>query len=191
MTRFLLLQNVQLIAAVIVFSNSAKAEYQKNYFNVNKMYCYTELTNEKFNDAVTIAKRVKKHSQGRMYTVIWFDDFVGLAEGFFQRKEIKKLITTLKNFNCVAIFGAHRIKGEVSTLGRQMATNVFMGQTTEQNDVEEMWSMWGKVANNGFKKEEFMDMVNTLPDHNFLHFDRAKNIITQITAPTDMPVYRI
>ncbi len=82
LARYLMLQNVHLIACVIVFSNTADENYLKNYYCVNRRYCYTEFNEKNFKNALTIARRIKDNSDGKMYTVIWFDDFVGMVITF-------------------------------------------------------------------------------------------------------------
>lgn len=191
MVRHLMLQHVSKIAAVILFGNTADRNWEKNYSCINRMYCYETFTEEKFEEARKIAKRVKKHSKGEMWTVFWFDDFAGLCKGFFEKKEIQKVITTLKNDNIVLFFGAHRIKGQISTLGREMATNWFMGQTAEVNDLDEMWNMCGRLADNGLSRQEFDNILTRIPKQTFLHYDRANNHMTQVSAPNKLPKYRI
>ncbi len=101
------------------------------------------------------------------------------------------MITTAKNKNAVLMFGAHRMKGVLSTLARQMSSKVFMSKTTEPNDVEGMWNIWGKVASNALTKDDFTDTINHLPKNHFLFFNMEDSSLTQVHVNPPYKPFRI
>lgn len=133
--KFQLLEHAHEIACCLLWSNIGIVEYDTNYNFVDKRYVRDTWDGPEFLEKAVfaIADQIKNHYNGKKYTVLIFDDCIGMLKGLFEKEETKKLIIELLHYNVVCFVTSHEVQKFVTTLMRNNYTDLFAFANSEPN----------------------------------------------------------
>lgn len=190
--KFLLLEHVEQITCVALFSNTGIHGYEKNYSFLNPRYIFDEW-NPTFirGQFLPLIQKIHKNDPSK-HSLLIFDDSIGMAKSLFGSPDSKRLITTLRHYGCSLIISLHQLQSEASTLIRNNITDLFLFRQTEPNGINIMYENYGKGSSNLSNKSEFTDTLMHLEDFNFLHYTRRTSRFQKSIIPYSlMPNFRI
>jgi GTPase SAR1 family protein len=188
--RYLILENIQNIVGMVVFSNTGKDTWNTNYSFVNQRYVYDEWDETLIPKLIELGRKIKKANPNH-HLLLVFDDSIGMAKSMFTNKDSKRLLTTLRHYNISIVISVHQLQVEVSTLIRNNLKDIFLFQQSEVNGLKLLADTWGKPSNNLNDPKEFINKVSTLPKNTFMHYNKESHEWKSGQCPYPIPEYRV
>lgn len=188
--KYLLLEQLQNIAGVVVISATGIDSYSTNYSFLNKKYIYDSWSDDFISRICKLGKKIKKHDPSK-HLVLIFDDSIGIAKGLFKKEENKKIFTQLRHFNISVLISQHQIQNETTTLIRKNAKDVILFCESEVNGLKMLYESFGRSSANLSQFSDFEQKIRGLPKYHFLHWNRDTKIFVEGSAPSDLPNFRI
>lgn len=192
LVKYLMFEHRNDFVGGVVFSLSGINEWEKNFPYINQKYIYEEWDMTVLESLIDLAKKIKKHSQGKHHMFIIFDDFIGMTKGLFRQEKAKALLTTLRQVNITVFISAHQIQGEVTPLTRNNTTNGIMFPQSEKHGIDIMFSNWVQQTGVYDTVDLFKKQLTSLEDRHFLHYIRKTRELQEASVPVeDIPNFRL
>ena len=115
LVKYLILEQIDKIACVVLFSNTGLDAWEQNYSWLNKMYVYDHWDDSIMDRVKKLGKRIKKANPNHHVLMIW-DDSIGMSKSLFKSEEFKKILVTLRHYNISILISTHQLQTEVSTV---------------------------------------------------------------------------
>lgn len=177
--------------AVILFGTTVRTAYDKEYSWLNKRYTSDEFNEDKLREVMKLGKKIKQATNGEGHILLAFDDPIGLDDSLFEKKENKKILTTLRHYNIDMWICTHRLQNEVTTLTRNNATDVFLYRNAEPNGIKLMYETWGRSSTNLHDKNDFTYAVQSLKKFEFMHYNTERRSWSKNKLEAPVPPFRL
>jgi hypothetical protein len=188
--KFLILEQCEKIAGIVLFSNTGRDAWNENYSWLNPLYIYDRFDEEIIARLKKLGKRIKKANPDH-HLVLIFDDSVGLAKSMFKGPEAKKLLTTLRHYGVSILISTHQLQTEVSTLIRNNVRDLILFQQSDPAGTKIAAETWGLPSTNLNNIKEFQAKIGSLPKYHFLHYNTQTHFWQTCQIPYPLPDFRI
>jgi len=188
--KYLLLQHVEKLACVLLFSNTGVHAYEKNYSFLNPLYIYDSWDSSIVDRLLILGKKIRKNDPSRHIVVI-FDDSVGMAKSLFMGEKAKRLLTTLRHYNISIWISTHQLQNEVPTLVRNNVEDIILFKQHEPYGLHLSFETWGKASTNLNDRSKFEQAINNLEPFHFLIYQKSTSEWSEAVIPHPLPDYRI